>query len=420
MRFKFNWIISFCLVAFISLFNVVSAFAASVASVSYNSLQGYYNGLGAYSDNSWSNVVWATCPNPYNPKATVYYIFYSNSPIVFTSMSNGVLSTNSSVSHLNGCVTTDDMVVHDWGGSFGLNPVKSDLTQFFVVKGSATADGKVVAVDPTASKPLSDSDILGFNWQGDGIKIYNLKPNMNVSGYEDNQLRWFDVECYGQFTYQGSDCLFPMFNYSSMKTQILRSSIFKFGAMTRNAGEGFGVKNGDEGFKWISNTNQLKKGDVVRFRVVYQAPLLEKGTYSVTVGSSLPNGSGDGIYLSDTVSDLNFLNQNADYGLPMDTSGSSGNVQGDTPGNVSQSDSQKTNPDTAGKSPLEILGMVSTSILDFFKSIVSVSTNLSNIMPALTTMFATMFAFFPSPIPQLITTATGIIIFVAVLKFLRG
>lgn len=419
MRFKFNWIISFCLVAFISLFNFVSTAYSGIV-CNYPTVAGHYSSSGVYKDSNYKNVAFASYPNPNAKNSAIYQIYYSNSDIILTTTANGNIAYNSTTSTLSGCITFDDSLFHEWSAAnihFGSDTV------IYSIKGNVSFNSKPLAVgtaDQTGNSPLSDSDILNFNWQGDGIKIYNLKPNMKVSGYMDNQMRWFDIEAYGQFTYQGSDCLFTWFNYKKMQTQILNSSCFTYGSLSRTAGNGFGVKNGDEGFKWISNTNQLKKGDIVRFRVVYQAPLLEKGTYDVTVGATLPTGVGDGNYWSDTVAGLQFLNQNSDYGLPMDTSGETANVIGDTPGNSTPTDSQSANPDTSGKGPLEILGMVCTSILDFFKSIVSVSTNLGNIMPALTTMFATMFAFFPSPIPQLITTATGIIIFVAVLKFLRG
>lgn len=269
-----------------------------------------------------------------------------------------------------------------------------------------------VYVPPVVS--ISGDDILNYNWTGDGLKIYNLKTGMNVSGYVDNTIKYFDIECYGKFIYKGSNTFFTSFAYKKMQTSIQLASCMNFGSESRTAGEGLGIKS----FDWVSNKDQLNTGDEVRFRIVYQAPLISKGVNDIAVGTTINNGLSDS-YISDKVTGVNFLNSNWVYNEPLDTSGETGNV-GTSPGNSTWAESNSTNPNTSGETVFQIITDTAKSVATFSSNVLSVLQNVGTIAPQLATLLSSMFSFLPTPIPQLITSSIVLIIFIAVIRFLRG
>lgn len=185
----------------------------------------------------------------------------------------------------------------------------------------------MVTLHIDAPIPTSQEDMLNYNWEGNGIKIYNLEQGMNVSGYIQDTLKYFDIETYGKFVYNGSNTFFTSMAYKKMQTSIQLASSVNYGDLSRRTGEGLGIKS----FQWVSNTSQLNTGDIIKFRIVYQVPMLEKGGYDIKIGTTVNDGVAD-IWVEDKVSGVNFLNSNWTYGEQLDTTGETGNV-GTEPGN---------------------------------------------------------------------------------------
>ncbi|ALB48315.1 hypothetical protein [Clostridium beijerinckii] len=348
MKFKFNWIISFCLVAFISLFNIVSAFAATVSlfpSDVANSLNFNYG--------SYKNVVYVL----WNGDDTNGYqgaFYYSNNSLVLIT-SNTQIGYNTSLVSAKGFFASPNYGTYAYSTSLA-QPVSS-IKSMFVIQGSATFNGNSIAQGTSSQTGvLSPSDILDFKWDGSGLKIYNLTKGMNVSGYLDQSIKYFDIETYGKFIYQGDDTFFTSIAYKKMQTSIQLASVVTYGAETRHAGEGLGIKD----FKWVSDTSHLKKGDEIRFRIVYQVPMLDKGVYNIKIGTTVNNGLSDN-YISDSVESVNFLNENWDYGSPLDNSGETGNV-GNEPGNTPKDSS---NGGSIGSDPYSNMQYVLTLLSSF-------------------------------------------------------
>ncbi|MVX63851.1 hypothetical protein GKZ28_09105 [Clostridium chromiireducens] len=393
MKIKCSWCISFCLMLFIS-FSPCIAKADVVNSFS-NANPFYTNSFSTNTDKNKLVVCWRTTDgyetfntyssnNPivagmaWNSSLSTYNISF-NAPVKFTRFSyrpdntveeNTVVST----SYSSGTAPGSTASYRKYETYFRSGDVTVNFTTSTQMTSSALS-----SVLPQTSKP----DILNYNWTGDGIKIYNLDKGMNVSGYVDeDNLKYFDIETYGKFTYKGSNTFFTSYAYKKMQTSIQLSSVVTYGSLTRHAGEGLGIKS----FQWISDTSHLNTGDEIRFRIVYKIPMLDKGAYDIKIGTTYNNGLSD-LYMYDSVTGVNFLNENWEYGSPLDTSGETGNV-GSQPGNQ---------PPSSGSNGY------GTNIQENFSSLITLFSSFSGFIGSL-------FGFLPSEIKILFTVVCSIIV----------
>lgn len=368
MNSKNRWLISFCLVCCITFFNCLSVFAATVSSFSYFGISTYYVNSGVFDPNSCKNILFIEYKSPLTSNRSYEIVYNYDSNLNLTSVTNSYGDVM--VGLPNGSYTfsgnvDDKFNINDFGNVQAVIK-RSNVVDIYTIKGSCTDNGSVIrqgtsAETGTQTRP-SDSDILNYNWDGDGIHIYNLKDGMSVSGYLDQSLKYFDIETYGKFTYQGDNTFFTSYAYKKMQTSIQLASVVTYGDMTRHSGEGLGIKE----FQWVSDTSHLNKGDEIRFRIVYQVPMLDKGVYNIKIGTTYNNGLGD-IYFSDSVNNINFLNSNWNYGESMDNSGETGNV-GNEPGNAPRDDSttSSSNPYTDMQYILTMLSSFSGFIGSLF------------------------------------------------------
>ncbi|MVX63132.1 hypothetical protein GKZ28_05395 [Clostridium chromiireducens] len=403
MKIKYSWIISFCLVAFIVLSFNVCANASTTDPFNYERTVKSYIDKAIIKNSkvtvlsSYTNEAVFYSSYASGSSTTMYIGLYlcsnSNLSIVTSSSSGGYSMTAPGSTYYlfyyeidnNTGELFNQYATYCLTGSGGTTISSISTASGFLVKGTATINTKVAPdiSDVTLPPRLADSDILNYNWDGNGLKIYNLTKGMNLSGYvSDDNIKYFDIETYGKFTYTGSDTFFTSIAYKQMQTSIQLASTVTYGSMTRRAGEGLGIKS----FQWVSDTSHLKKGDVIKFRIVYQVPMLDKGTYDVKIGTTINDGSSNS-YISDSVSSVNFLNENWEYGSPLDTSGETGNV-GNEPGNQ---------PASSGSTGY------GTTTSEQFSSLITLFSSFSGFIGSL-------FSFLPANIKILFTVVCTIIV----------
>lgn len=412
MKNKFKWVVSFCLMLFISLNCLcIKVFASDYVMGSYPSPTWGYASVASYSKfdtKLWENVAFAYSNNS-DGMSRYINVYYSHSPIKLTDVSNQLTVSSLCFSMPCGYRDDDKRINVYSSGALSL-----PITALYMIKGTGTHNGINIETgtsEQTGIAPtLSKNDILNFNWQGNGLKIYNLEKNMKVSGYMNKEtgLKWFDIECYGQFT-NSSSSWFSSFAKKSMQTKLQNNCYVTVGGETRHVGEGVGIKS----FDWVSS-DSTNVGSLMKFRVVLTVPMLVSGSNNVIAGTTIPDGSQ---YIKDTIENVNFLSNNEDtYGQPPVDGGSTSYVDGKSSGN----NETYKNSDSSISGFISIFTSIGNGIVDFFKTILNVLTSIGSIAPQIATAFSALFMFLPSPIPELITTAFALIIFVTILHFIRG
>ncbi len=364
MKFKFKWFITFGLMLFISFSPAIAK--ADIISSFNNANPFYTNYFSVDTNKNKLTICWQTTDG-----YETYNTYSSNSPISAgmawdSSASTYRISFNVPVTFSRVSYRPDNSVEESGlvssnftsGTALGSTASYRKYETYFT-SGDVTVNfsGSTKMTNSALNSILpqtSKSDILDFKWTGDGIKIYNLEKGMNVSGYLDQSIKYFDIETYGKFIYKGDDTFFTSFAYKKMQTSIQLASVVTYGDMTRHAGEGLGIKS----FQWVSDTSHLNTGDEIRFRIIYQVPMLDKGTYDIKIGTTYNNGVSD-LYISDSVGGVNFLNSNWNYGEPMDNSGETGNV-GSEPGNTPKDDGV-----SSGSNPYGSVQYIITQISSF-------------------------------------------------------
>lgn len=213
---------------------------------------------------------------------------------------------------------------------------------YVVVRGSVSVSDECDIVSGSFDSAIDDSKIPSFDWSGDGVKIYRPSDKQEISGYQSggSTMKWFDSVVYGKMTVDKE--ALPVYvgtsiTLKSLKTVIQNSTIGRIGNETRRSGEGLGIKN----FEWVDSPSSIKQGDVLKFKMTIQMPMLEMGVHDFTVGVSMPT-TKNYEYFSDTKKDINFLIDNKDDNFyePPPSGGSSGEVNGsdnDYSGNGSSS-----------------------------------------------------------------------------------
>lgn len=396
MRINFKWFITFSLM-FITLFSFQYRVQA-VTEMDNSLFSQVYPTTAIYKD---SNVFIGNEESTYTYNNATYktytVIFYSSPAPIKLSLSGTSMTLTSTQSISKFACNwrpryAYENVTTDQYKGFMYSPIwntsDAGLTQTVNVSGNTLSkigdvsysDGSspgTSTMNDVLNPRTSLSDILNYNWVGDGIKIYNLTPTMNVSGYQDTAgLKYFDIETYGKFTYNGSSTFFTSIAYKKMQTNIQLASILTYGSQSRRCGEGLGIKS----FEWISDTSHLNAGDVVKFRIVYQAPMLDKGVYDISLGTTYNNGVSD-LWISDTVKSINFLNENSETGV-FNNTGETGNV-GSQAGNIPR-----------GETDISVNGSL-TSLLTMFSSF--------------SAFVGTLFGFLPSEVKILFVGACVII-----------
>lgn len=303
------------------------------------------------------------CLNKYTSVSYLYQVFTSDTPIDMTDTQGTTTVTNNSnnityasistfpVDSCANCTRTpqaygyaigsaSNLVVKNAGTITKIDRSTAASNFYTFTKGSVKVNGVAKAENfPTTPKVTPKENILNYDWQGDGLKIYNLDSGMNITGYRSTggdlgtmDLRMFDIEVYGKFEYKGSNTFFTTMAYKKMQTSIQWATCLNYGSKSLKGGEGIGIKE----FEWVSDTSHLNTGDIIKFRAVYNTFMSQRGSQAIGIGTTINNGISD-IYISDSVQGVNFLNDTTTKDQDENRSGETGNV-GDEPGNKPMGD----------------------------------------------------------------------------------
>lgn len=365
MKIKYNYLFSICLILFITIIPIksyASEFDAGDKTAEISTVAKTVQSDTNYTNASNIAMIHYNYYMASNPalKFSTYYFIYSPTPIQITSYATAGheigYGINSTGTYLIKLQEYNGDGVNDWNntspqytGQMATASGGTIVTEYglYNFRGKVTVGtGEIAENDSkiTGITPVSQEDILNFNWDGNGLQIYNLKKDTNVTGYKNTlsdlgnmDLRYFDIETYGKFVYKGSNTFFTTIAYKTMQTSIQMATCLNYGNKVVNAGEGIGIKE----FKWVSDTSHLNTGDIIKFRIVYNVVMSQKGKYNIGLGTTINNGISNE-YISDSVKDITFLNSALTNETDADKGGETGNV-GNEPGNTPPGGSTTTN-----------------------------------------------------------------------------